>query len=74
MTDTTGAKGEIGKYRWVILALVFFATTVNYLDRQVIALLKDDYLDPMFGWTETDYAHIVQAFQLAYAIGMLGAG
>ncbi len=74
MTDKTGTSGTIGRYRWVILSLVFFATTVNYLDRQVIALLKDDYLDPMFGWTETDYAHIVQIFQLAYAIGMLGAG
>ncbi len=64
----------IGKYRWTILALVFFATTVNYLDRQVISLLKDDYLDPLFGWSESDYANIVVAFQIAYALGMLGAG
>jgi ACS family hexuronate transporter-like MFS transporter len=63
-----------GGYRWTILALVFFATTVNYLDRQVISLLKDDYLDPLFGWSETDYANIVIVFQLAYAIGMLGVG
>lgn len=65
---------QIGKYRWRICALVFFATTINYLDRQVISLLKDDYLQPMFDWSETDYANIVVAFQLAYAIGMLGAG
>lgn len=64
----------IGQYRWRICALVFFATTINYLDRQVIALLKDDYLEPLFGWTESDYANIVIAFQLAYALGMLGAG
>jgi ACS family hexuronate transporter-like MFS transporter len=64
----------IGKYRWRICALVFFATTINYLDRQVIALLKDDYLEPIFNWTETDYANIVIAFQVAYAIGMLLAG
>lgn len=63
-----------GGYRWTILALVFFATTVNYLDRQVISLLKDDYLDPLFGWSETDYANIVIVFQLTYAIGMLGVG
>lgn len=65
---------SIGNYRWRICALVFFATTINYLDRQVIALLKDDYLEPLFGWTESDYANIVIAFQLSYAIGMLGAG
>lgn len=65
---------QIGKYRWRICALVFFATTINYLDRQVISLLKDDYLQPMFNWSETDYANIVVAFQLAYAVGMLGAG
>ena len=63
-----------GGYRWVILGLVFFATTVNYLDRQVISLLKDDYLEPLFGWSETDYANIVVVFQLTYAIGMLGVG
>jgi MFS transporter, ACS family, hexuronate transporter len=64
----------IGNYRWVILALVFFATTVNYLDRQVISLLKDDYLEKLFNWTESDYANIVVVFQLCYAFGMLGAG
>jgi len=65
---------KIGKYRHRILALVFFATTINYLDRQVISLLKDDYLQPLFKITETDYANIVIIFQLTYAIGMLGAG
>jgi len=62
------------KYRWTILSLVFFATTINYLDRQVISLLKDDYLAPLFGWDETDYANIVIAFQVTYALGMVGAG
>ena len=55
-------------------ALVFFATTVNYLDRQVISLLKDDYLEPLLGWSEKDYSLVVISFQIAYAIGMLGAG
>jgi MFS transporter, ACS family, hexuronate transporter len=63
-----------GCYRWVILSLVFFATTINYLDRQVISLLKDDYLEPLFKWSESDYANVVMVFQFAYAIGMLGAG
>ena len=67
-------ENKIGSYRWRICALVFFATTINYLDRQVISLLKDDYLEPIFGWSESDYANIVIAFQLSYAIGMLGAG
>lgn len=67
-------KMKVGKYRWTILSLVFFATTVNYLDRQVISLLKDDYLQPMFHWTESDYANVVTFFQIFYAIGMLGAG
>jgi MFS transporter, ACS family, hexuronate transporter len=67
-------RSKIGKYRWTILSLIFFATTINYLDRQVISLLKDDYLAPMFHWTETDYANIVVVFQICYALGMLGVG
>ena len=67
-------KMKVGKYRWTILSLVFFATTVNYLDRQVISLLKDDYLQPLFKWSETDYANIIVVFQILYSAGMLGAG
>src|SRR3990170_4395511 len=63
----------IGKYRWTICALVFFATTINYLDRQVISLVKGD-LDAEFGWSKTDYANITVAFQLSYAIAMFGVG
>ena len=64
---------RIGKYRWTICALVFFATTVNYLDRQVLSLLKDT-LEVQFNWSDTDYANIVSAFQFVYAISMLFAG
>ncbi len=64
---------RIGKYRWTICALVFYATTINYLDRQVISLLKPT-LEKEFSWTETDYSNIVIAFQFAYALGMVGAG
>jgi len=60
-------------FRWVILTLIFFATTVNYLDRAVISLLKDT-LEVEFKWSESDYSDLVIAFQLAYAIGMLGVG
>lgn len=62
------------QYRWTILSLVFFATTINYLDRQIISLLKDDYLEPLFGWSETDYSNIVIAFQITYALGMIMTG
>lgn len=64
---------KIGKYRWTICALLFFATTINYLDRQVLSLLAPD-LSKEFGWTNTDYANITSVFQFAYAISMLFAG
>jgi ACS family hexuronate transporter-like MFS transporter len=63
----------IGKYRWTICTLLFFATTVNYLDRQVLSLLAPD-LSREFGWTNTDYANITSVFQFVYAISMLFAG
>ncbi|HVY74112.1 MAG TPA: MFS transporter [Puia sp.] len=59
-----------GKYRWVVVALLFFATTINYLDRQVIGLLKDN-LAKDFNWTEKDYSNIVMAFTAAYALSLL---
>jgi ACS family hexuronate transporter-like MFS transporter len=64
---------KIGRYRWTICALVFFATTVNYLDRQVLSLLKDR-LEVQFNWSDSDYANIVSVFQFTYAISMLFAG
>ncbi|MFD0765176.1 MFS transporter [Mucilaginibacter lutimaris] len=60
-------------YRWVVVALLFFATTINYLDRQVIGFLKPT-LEKEFSWTETDYSHIVMAFSAAYALGLLAFG
>jgi ACS family hexuronate transporter-like MFS transporter len=63
----------IGRYRWVICALLFFATTINYVDRQVIGILKPT-LQGQFNWTEIDYSNIVFAFQAAYAIGLLIVG
>ena len=62
-----------GRYRWVVCAMLFVATTINYVDRQIIGLLKPD-LQHLFAWTERDYAAIVFTFQLAYAIGLLLSG
>ncbi|MET3115075.1 ACS family hexuronate transporter-like MFS transporter [Pedobacter sp. CG_S7] len=64
---------KITKYRWTICALLFFATTVNYLDRQVLSLLHTQ-LEAEFNWTNSDYANITAAFQFVYALSMLFAG
>jgi ACS family hexuronate transporter-like MFS transporter len=65
----------IGKFRWTICGLLFFATTVNYLDRQVLSLLQPYLADPKnFNWTNTDYANITAIFQFVYALSMLFAG
>jgi ACS family hexuronate transporter-like MFS transporter len=65
----------IGKYRWTICGLLFFATTVNYLDRQVLSLLQPYLSDPKkFNWSNTDYANITAIFQFVYAFSMLFAG
>jgi MFS transporter, ACS family, hexuronate transporter len=64
---------SIGNYRWRILVLIFFATTINYIDRQVIGMLKP-FIAEDLGWTESGYGYIVTAFQVAYAIGLLLAG
>src|SRR5437899_10142726 len=62
-----------GYYRWIICALLFFAATINYMDRQIIGLLKP-LLQKEIGWNEIDYSNIIFAFQLAYAIGLLFVG
>ncbi len=62
-----------GNYRWVICSLIFFATTINYLDRAVISLLKSN-LTADFKWDDGDYANVEIAFKVAYSIGLLFAG
>src|SRR5690554_323701 len=59
---------KVGNYRWVVCALLFFATTINYIDRQVIGLLKPT-LEVEFNWTEVDYGYIVMVFAAMYALG-----
>ena len=77
MHDVRTAGGQIataiGRYRWVVCGLLFFASAVNYVDRQVLGILKPT-LQKEFGWSEIDYGAIVQAFQLAYGIGLVAVG
>ncbi|HTH81778.1 MAG TPA: MFS transporter [Mucilaginibacter sp.] len=66
-------ESKMGNYRWAICSLLFFATTVNYLDRAVISLLKSN-LTTEFKWNDGDYANIEIAFKIAYAVGLLFSG
>jgi ACS family hexuronate transporter-like MFS transporter len=68
-----GTQQRTGYFRWSVCALLFFAATVNYIDRQVIGLLKPTLQD-LYHWTEIDYSNIVFAFTAAYAIGLLLVG
>jgi ACS family hexuronate transporter-like MFS transporter len=63
----------IGRYRWWICALLFLASSINYIDRQVVGILKPT-LQQEFAWSEVDYGNIVMAFQLAYALGLAAVG
>lgn len=63
-------ENKLGNYRWTVVALLFFATTINYLDRQIIGLLKPT-LETQLHWTEVDYSRIVMVFTASYAIGLL---
>ncbi len=79
MAETTGGAkaaepgARVGRFRWVVCALLFFATTVNYIDRQVLGILAPD-LQRAIGWNEVQYGYIVTAFQAAYALGLLVSG
>jgi ACS family hexuronate transporter-like MFS transporter len=63
----------VRRYRWVVCALLFFATTINYVDRQILSLLKP-ILDGELGWTNEEFGRVNAAFQAAYAVGLLGFG
>lgn len=78
MKINSGKTPEIGllkpsKIRWLVCALLFFATTINYIDRQVLAILAP-VLQKEIGWSEIEYGYIVTAFQFSYAIGLILAG
>ena len=71
--QTNTVRGRVGNYRWTICALLFFAATINYIDRQVIGILKP-ILQTEIGWTEVGYSWVVFSFQAAYAIGFIFVG
>ncbi len=73
MPDSQTTSRAIGHYRWTMCALFFFATTINYIDRQVLGILAP-VLQSEIGWSEVDYGWIVTAFQAAYALGLVGFG
>lgn len=74
MSTSKNAMGKMTNYRWTICAMLFFATTVNYLDRQVLSLTWKDFIAPEFHWTDNDYGTITSLFSLIYAFSMLFAG
>ena len=69
----TIARPERSHYRWTVCALLFFATTISYVDRQVLSLLAKT-LETHIGWTASEYGSITSAFAVAYAVGLLGTG
>ena len=71
--SATVEAGRIGRVRWGICALLFFATTINYVDRSVLGILAPT-LRTEIGWTDLEYGRISAAFTLAYAIGFIFAG
>src|SRR4051812_19205124 len=69
----SGDGARIGRFRWSICGLLFFSVAINYIDRNIIGILKGP-LSKELGWGETDYAHVASAFQFAYAFGYLFGG
>lgn len=74
MSTLQNAMGKMTNYRWTICAMLFFATTINYLDRQVLSLTWDEFIKPEFHWNESHYGIITAVFSIVYAICMLFAG
>ena len=72
-SEAANTISRVGYFRWIICALLLFGTTKNYMDRQVLGVLKTT-LQHDLGWNEIDYANLVFAFQAAYAVGMLVVG
>lgn len=67
-------KDKMTNFRWVICAMLFFATTVNYLDRQVLSLTWDEFIKPEFHWDESNYGTVTSIFSIIYALSMVFAG
>lgn len=73
MSAPPSADTRPGHFRWTVCALLFFASTINYIDRQVLGILAP-HLQKIIGWNEVQYGYIVSAFQVAYAIGLAAFG
>jgi len=71
---TPNTNGKMTNYRWVMCAMLFFATTVNYLDRQVLSLTFEEFIKPEFHWNDNHYGTITSFFSILYAVSMLFAG
>ncbi|MDF9828129.1 ACS family hexuronate transporter-like MFS transporter [Ereboglobus sp. PH5-10] len=74
MSQPTQTAQKMTNYRWAICILLFFATTINYLDRQVLSLTWDEFIKPEFHWNDDHYGTITAVFSFVYALGMLFAG
>jgi ACS family hexuronate transporter-like MFS transporter len=72
------ANEKVGNYRWVIVSLLLFSTTINYMDRGVIGYVKDYFCTPVakggFGWTDNQYSNVTALFTFFYATVTIGAG
>jgi ACS family hexuronate transporter-like MFS transporter len=73
MSSAVFARPKTSRVRWTVCALLFFATTINYVDRQVLSILAKT-LETKIGWDSIQYGYITSAFQAAYGLGLLGAG
>src|SRR5450755_1567744 len=69
-TNAGASQPGVGRYRWTVCALLFFATTINYMDRQILSLLKP-ILDDQLHWTNEQFGQVNAAFQAAYAVGLM---
>ena len=72
--DKNTQSGKMTNYRWVICTMLFFATAINYMDRQVLSLTWKDFIAPEFHWTNADYGRIAAIFSIVYAVGNLFSG
>lgn len=74
ISQTSANRAKMTNFRWFICALLFLATTVNYMDRQVLSLTWKDFISPEFHWTDADYGLITAIFSIVYAVANLFAG
>ena len=74
MNESNQTFAGMTRYRWVVCSMLFLATAINYMDRQVLSLTWKDFIAPEFGWNDTDYGLITGCFSIVYAVAMLVVG